>query len=163
MSDQVISVGPGEGEIFPNPVGGPVVIKARGQQTGNALTVFESSPAPGEGPPLHAHPREDEILYVLEGHLRVLLGGELSDALRGTFVFIPRSLPHTWQNAGSDPAQVLFAFTPAAPGMERFFERAAEVADGTPLAEAFGRFAAEAGMEVLGPPLAQSHPRAESA
>ena len=155
-----ISLGPGEGEAFRNPVGGPVTIKARGADTGGALTVFESVPAPGEGPPLHLHSREDEILYAVEGTLRVLLDGELSHATPGSFVFIPRGVPHTWQNAGEGPARLLFAFAPEAPGMERFFERAAEVPEGTPLAEAFAEFAADAGMEVLGPPLAVSHPDA---
>ena len=158
MSERAISVGPGKGEAFINPVGGPVTIKARGGQTGGALTVFESVPAPGEGPPFHLHRNEDEILYVLEGHLRIRLEDGLSEAPAGAFVFIPRGLPHTWQNAGEGPARALFAFAPAAPGMERFFARAAEVAEGAPLAEAFAEFAADAGMEVLGPPLAQSNP-----
>jgi hypothetical protein len=39
--------------------------------------------------------------------------------------------------------------------MEGFFERTSERSD---LAEAFADFASEAQMEVLGPPLAQSHP-----
>ncbi len=150
---QAISIGPGEGEAFRNPVGGPVTIKARGAQTGGALTVFESVPAPGEGPPLHAHSREDEILYLLDGRLRVRLEEQISEATAGAFVFIPKGLPHTWQNAGDAPARLLFAFAPAAPGMERFFERAAEVSEDTPLAEAFAEFAADAGMQVLGPPL----------
>jgi quercetin dioxygenase-like cupin family protein len=158
VSERAISVGPEEGEAFRNPVGGPVTIKARGRQTGGALTVFESVPAPGEGPPLHLHTHEDEILYVLEGQLRIRLEDDVSEAPAGAFLFIPRGLPHTWQNSGEGPARVLFAFAPAAPGMERFFERAAEVPDGTPLAEAFAQFGADAGMEVLGPPLARSDP-----
>ena len=158
QSGRAISLGPGGGEAFRNPVGGPVTLKARGAQTGGALTVFESVPAPGEGPPLHSHPREDEILYLVEGRLRVRLQDEVSEAEAGSFVFLPKGLPHTWQNAGDGPARLLFAFAPAAPGMERFFERAAEVPEGTPLAEAFAEFAADAGMDVLGPPLAVSHP-----
>jgi quercetin dioxygenase-like cupin family protein len=152
------SIGAGEGQAFRNPVGGPVTIKARGAQTGGALTVFESVPASGEGPPLHLHRAEDEILYVLEGRLRVRLEDDVSEAVAGAFLFIPRGLPHTWQNSGDGPARILFAFAPAAPGMEQFFERAAEVPDGTPLSEAFAEFAVDAGMDVLGPPLAQSHP-----
>jgi quercetin dioxygenase-like cupin family protein len=153
VTESGFALGPGEGEAFRNPVGGPVTIKARGGQTGGALTVFESVPAPGEGPPLHLHSSEDEILYVVEGQLRVRLEDEVSEAPAGSFVFIPRGLPHTWQNAGEGAARLLFAFAPAAPGMERFFERAAEVPDGTPLAQAFAEFAADAGMQVLGPPL----------
>ena len=47
---------------------------------------------------------------------------------------------------------------PAAAGMERFFERSAELADDTRAAGAFKKFASDAGMEVVEPPLAQSSP-----
>jgi uncharacterized cupin superfamily protein len=97
-------------------------------------------------------------MYVLDGRLRFRLGDDMSEAPAGSFVFIPKGLAHTWQNVGESPARILFGFTPAARGMERFFERAAELPDDTRLVEAFGNFAGDAGMEVLGPPLAQSHP-----
>jgi hypothetical protein len=40
--------------------------------------------------------------------------------------------------------------------MERFFERSAELPEDTRMADAFKTLARDAGMEVLGPPLAQS-------
>jgi hypothetical protein len=40
--------------------------------------------------------------------------------------------------------------------MERFFERSAEIPADTRMAEAFGTLASDAGMEVVGPPLAGS-------
>ena len=73
-------------------------------------------------------------------------------------VFIPKSVPHTWQNAGDDPARILILFTPAAAGMEQFFERSAKLDDDARVADAFKKFASDAGMEVLGPPLAESNP-----
>jgi hypothetical protein len=43
--------------------------------------------------------------------------------------------------------------------MERFFERLAKVtSEGSAVREAFTALAEDAGMTVLGPPLAQSHP-----
>jgi quercetin dioxygenase-like cupin family protein len=144
----------GDGQTLRNPLGGPLTFKARTTQTGGALTAFESLAAPGEGPPLHRHEGQDELLYVLEGGLRFLLDGELQDAPAGSFVFVPRGAPHTWQNAADEPARFLVVFTPAAPGMERFFERAAELPDATRAREAFRSFAAEGGMDVLGAPLA---------
>jgi quercetin dioxygenase-like cupin family protein len=154
----VIVRGPGEGHSVDNPAGGPLTYKARGEQTGNSLTAWESVAEPGEGPPVHVHVRENEFMYVLDGLLRFLLADDMSEAPAGSFVFIPRGVPHTWQNVGKEPARILFGFSPAAPGMERFFERAAELPDETRLAEAFGNFARDAGMEIVGPPLAQSHP-----
>jgi quercetin dioxygenase-like cupin family protein len=131
---------------------------ARDEQTGGALTVFESTPAPGEGPPLHRHAREDEVLYVLKGRLRVKLEETIHDAPAGSFVFLPRGVPHAWQNVGDAPANLLVLFAPGAVGMEQFFERFAELGDDTRVAEAFKKFASDAGMEELGPPLAESDP-----
>ena len=133
---------------------GWVTIKARGAQTGGALTACESAIPPGEGPPLHLHVREDELMYVLEGRLRVELDGVMRDAPAGSVTFIPRSVPHTWQNAGAGVARLLFMFTPAAEGMEGFFERSDELSAELSPAEIFQRFASDAGMQVLGPPLA---------
>jgi quercetin dioxygenase-like cupin family protein len=146
---------PGHGQTVKNPAGGLLTVKARGKQTGGALTAFESTAAPREGPPLHLHASEDEFIYVLEGRLRVRLEETVHEAPAGSFVFIPRGVPHTWQNAGDGPARFLAVFAPAAPGMERFFERSAELADDVRAADAFNTFASDAGMEVLGPPLAR--------
>jgi hypothetical protein len=98
------------------------------------------------------------LLYVLEGRLRVRLEAEVHEAATGAFVFLPRGVAHSWQNAGKTRARLLVVFTPAAPGMERFCERSAELPDGTRMADAFGTLADDAGMDVLGPPLAQTHP-----
>jgi uncharacterized cupin superfamily protein len=45
---------------------------------GGALSVFETTI--GAGPPLHVHDREDECIYVLDGELSVLCGGDAFDA-----------------------------------------------------------------------------------
>jgi quercetin dioxygenase-like cupin family protein len=158
--ERAIFRGPGEGKSVPNPAGGPLAYKARGEETRGALTFWESIAAPGEGPPLHLHIKDDEFMYVVEGHFRFRLEEEVHQGPPGSFVFVPHGLPHTWQNAGDAPARLLFGFAPAAPHMERFFERAAELSDETRMAEGFGRFAEDAGMEIVGPPLAQTHPHA---
>jgi len=136
------------------PVGGPLRFKARGDQTGGRLTVFENVVAAGEGPPLHTHAAEDESWYVIEGELRFLLGEELHRAPPGSFVFVPRGVAHAFQNVGEEPARILVTFTPS--GMEEFFDRLAELSEVDQ--EAFRTIGAEVGMEVVGPPLAQSHP-----
>jgi quercetin dioxygenase-like cupin family protein len=147
------------GTALETPARGQLTFKAHGVQTGGALSAFESDIAPGEGPPLHLHAREDELIYVFEGRLRVMLEEAVHEAPAGSLVFIPRGVAHTWQNVGETRARFIGVFTPASPGMERFFERAAELPDDTRAADAFGAFAGDAGMEVLGAPLAESHPR----
>ena len=93
-------------------------------------------------------------MYVLEGRLRFDLDGARRDAPAGSVTFIPRGVPHTWQNAGADSARLFFLFTPAAGGMERFYERSDELSAELSAAEIFQRFASDAGMQVLGPALA---------
>jgi quercetin dioxygenase-like cupin family protein len=141
--------GPGEGLVLSNPVGGHVTFKVRGEQTDGRLTAFETVVAPGDGPPLHVHTNEDETFYVLEGDVRFKLADELRQGGRGTFLFIPRGTPHTFQNVGREDARVLIHFSPA--GMERFFQDFADLAAADP--SSFATIGAEAGMIVVGPPL----------
>jgi quercetin dioxygenase-like cupin family protein len=158
QTTRAISRTAGEGVRLRNPTGGALTLLLRGQDTGGALTVFESTSAPGEGPPLHTHAREDELIYVLEGALRCRFEDELHDVPAGGCAYIPCGLVHTWQNAGDVPARILVLFTPAAAGMEAFFERFSRLPDDVPAPEGFRALAADAGMDVVGPPLAQSHP-----
>lgn len=146
---QPFALGPGEGETVEGPAGGPLTFKVRGERSGGALLALENVIAPGDGPPLHRHEREDEAWYVIEGDLRFQLGDEIAAAPAGSFVFVPRGTPHCFQNAGRSPARILVLFTPA--GMEGFFDRFAELAEPEP--SAFARLGSEVGMEVLGPPL----------
>ena len=148
------AVGPGEGHTIQGPVGGPLTFKARAAQTGGSLTLFENVVAAGEGPPLHTHDDEDEAWYVLEGTLRFKLGEHVSEAPAGSFVLAPRGTPHCFQNIGDGPARMVVIFTPS--GMQRFFDRFAEV--GEPDPTAFASIGADVGMKVVGPPLAQSDP-----
>jgi quercetin dioxygenase-like cupin family protein len=147
-------VGPGEGQRIRSPIGGDITFIVRGEQSAGALAALEAVAPPGEGPPLHLHGREDETIYVLEGEFRLKLGDELSTRGPGSFVFIPRGLAHTWQCIGEGPGRFLFTFAPA--GMERFFDRLSSLTRFDP--EAFRAAADEHGMEVVGPPLAESHP-----
>jgi hypothetical protein len=64
-------------------------------------------------------------------------------------VFVPRGTPHCFTNAGSEPARILVLFTPS--GMERFFDRFAELETFEP--RAFAAIGAGVGMDVTGPPL----------
>jgi len=158
MGDRLRSgiVPPGDGRTIEGPVGGPLTFKVRGAESGGALTALENVIPPGEGPPMHVHAGEDEAWYVIAGTLRFALDGELHSAGAGSFVFVPRGAPHCFQNVGTEPARLLVLFTPA--GMERFFESFAALPAGRFEPESFRTAGAEAGMDVVGPPLAVSHP-----
>lgn len=143
---------PGGSPRARHPLGGDVAFKVRGEQSGGALTAFETVVAPGQGPPLHTHAHEEETLYVLEGEVRFRIGDDVHAGGPGSFVFVPRGTPHTFHNAGEDPLRMLIHFSPS--GMERFFERFAALAEPGP--DAFATIGSEVGMAVVGPPLAQA-------
>lgn len=154
------ALAPGDGTSVENPTGGFTTFKAVSDQSGGGLTAIEGVSAPGEGPPLHLHREQDEFIYVLDGSFRVRLGDDLIEALPGSFVFIPRNTPHTWQNVGDGRSRFVATLVPASVEFEEFFLRYAELPPGDRGVEAFGRLAVETrAMEVLGPPLAQSDPR----
>jgi mannose-6-phosphate isomerase-like protein (cupin superfamily) len=150
-------VQPGEGENLRGPAGGPTTLKARAETTNGAFTLLENIVAPGQGPPLHLHIREDEMYYILGGHLRFKADDRMFDAPTGSFMFIPRGTPHCFQNIGDAPAKILVMFTPA--GMERFFEGHATLPPGPIDPDAYRAISHSAWMTVLGPPLAETDPR----
>ena len=157
MTDQTaagIAVEAGAGERVRSPLGGDITFIVRGGQSNGGLAALEAVNPPGEGPPLHIHTREDECVYVLAGELRWKLGDEISVTGPGGFVFIPRGLPHTWQNVGEGDSRMLVTFAPA--GMEGFFDRLSSMSE-FDLGE-FRAAATEHGMEVVGPRLAESDP-----
>jgi quercetin dioxygenase-like cupin family protein len=149
-----IVVRPGEGGAVRSPIGGDVTWLARGEQTGGAFTTLEVGVPPGEGPPLHVHTREEEWVYVLDGAFRWKLGDELIATPAGAFVFIPRGTEHCFQNVGATPGRMLITFAPG--GMEGFFDRLAGLMSFD--LDAFREAAAEHGMDVVGPSLAESDP-----
>ncbi len=68
----------------------------------------------------------------------------------GTFVYVPRAVPHTFQVVSDVPGRKLNLFAPAA--MVGLFEAlSAAEADGTATPELLDRIAERHAMEVLGP------------
>jgi hypothetical protein len=78
----------------------------------------------------------------------------------GSFVFIPRGTPHTWQNVGSEPLRFFATIMPAAVAFEEFFKLYAQLPAEERGLAAFARLAVETNaFDVVGPPLAESDPR----
>ena len=149
------AVAPDQGLSVENPTGGVTTFKAMVDASGGALTALEGLAAPGEGPPLHVHRNQDELIYTLEGRFSIRLGDQLLDAPAGSFIFIPRGTPHTWRNSGDTPARFFAALMPGATEFEQFFVRYAALPPHERGVSAFARLADETqAMEVVGPPLA---------
>src|ERR1043165_5100650 len=103
-----------------NVLGIPIVIRIHGRDTGGVLSVVESHDLPGGGPPPHIHHREDETFQVLEGEYEFMCGGKTFTAQKGTTIFAPRGIPHTYRYLGQTPGRLMVTLTPA--GFEEFFE-----------------------------------------
>ncbi len=91
-------------------------VKASRWSTGGSLTLIEFTI--DGGPPKHTHTREDESFYVLTGVMDVQCGGDRFEAGPGSFVFLPRNLPHVFRSVGG-PATALLIVTPG--GLDEYF------------------------------------------
>ena len=117
-------VGPSDGIVLVNPIGGRMVIKASAQETGGYSLHENILPAGSPGPRPHIHHNHEEAFYVLEGELTMRVGSRTLTAPAGSFLVVPRGVVHQPSNPGAQPARVLLIFSPA--GMDGFFAEAAE-------------------------------------
>ncbi|HET8851474.1 MAG TPA: dimethylsulfonioproprionate lyase family protein [Ktedonobacteraceae bacterium] len=133
-----------------------LTLKATGESTGGTLSLIEALVAPETAVPWHVHHRDDEMFYILDGSFLFKCGDELFERGPGSFVFLPRGIPHSLKNVGQTVAKVLTLSAPA--GLHQYF-----VDDGTPALEEGlppqpvdpqqgDALAAKYGMEILGPP-----------
>lgn len=101
---QAVPAGQGDHHFFLNHLA-TVKVAAGDSESGLALVEFV---APyGFGPPLHVHTEEDELMYILDGAIRVQLDdGEATTLTGGAAVTLPHGTPHTWQVV-SDSARFL--------------------------------------------------------
>lgn len=120
-----------------NPPGYTVRLLATGAQTGGVLGFFEATFPVGGGVAMHIHHNEAEVVYVLEGEFLFVMGESRIEAGPGTFVFVPRGIPHGFRSVGSVPGRYLESFIPG--GFEAWF------------AAPDPSTAAQNGLEVVGP------------
>ena len=134
-----------------NVLGTEILLKTDGKRTNGAMAVAESVVKPGGGPPKHVHAKEDEMFYVLEGQFRVWRGDEVLDVSTGAVAFLPRNVPHTYQNTGTAPGRLLVTITPA--GLEGFFREVSKRELSVPKdMQELDTLANEYGLQFLGPP-----------
>jgi mannose-6-phosphate isomerase-like protein (cupin superfamily) len=105
LRDPVI-LGPGEGRSYPMGRIG-AVFKADGPETASRYSISEWWLEPHtQGPGAHSH-AEDDIFYVIEGTMSVLVGDAWTDAVKGSFVLVPGGTTHDFENRSSRRAGVL--------------------------------------------------------
>jgi mannose-6-phosphate isomerase-like protein (cupin superfamily) len=133
-------------------------IKATAEHTGGAYGLVESWIRAGSSPPMHVHHREDEAFFVLEGTVRFHCDGREVVAGPGSYVFLPRDVPHTFRVEGDEDAHMLTLLSPG--GGERFFVEGGRPPEGPglpppgpPDVEKLKSLGPVYGNEIVGPPL----------
>jgi quercetin dioxygenase-like cupin family protein len=126
-------------------------VKISGSDTEGDLAIFEqTSLTQGKGTPLHVHPKQDEIFYVIEGSYKFKVGDDMFDLTVGESIFLPRNIPHAWTQI-SAKGKMIVVFQPAGK-LESFFVTMAGM-DHVPTQEEVARVFMENEMQVVGPPL----------
>ena len=76
--------------------------------------------APGEKvTPAHSHPNGEEVIYLITGSGRVLVGSDVSPVRAGMAILFPQGVVHMLHNTGSEEMKVVCFFSPAT-GLENY-------------------------------------------
>jgi quercetin dioxygenase-like cupin family protein len=143
----------GEGEKRWFYGGGVHTWKALAEQTNGAFFLLEDALSRGKTTPLHRHPDQDEMVYVIEGEILYSAGGTERRVARGGTIVTPRGVPHAFVVL-SETARLLCLQTPGSG--QAFYRNASEPAgdvDGPVDFAKIGEAAKQTGSTVvLGPP-----------
>jgi quercetin dioxygenase-like cupin family protein len=155
---QTVSAEQGDHHFFLNHL---ATVKVGAGDSDSGLALVEFVAPRGFGPPLHVHTEEDELMYVLEGEVRIDLGsGDSTVASAGAAVTLPHGIPHIWQVL-SDEARFLTvnAGRRNGPSFDRFVAALGTPTDPQALPDPIeidpghvAQVCAAHGIEVLGPP-----------
>lgn len=132
------------------------------EESGGALGLSLVTQPPGIATPLHRHTHEAEAFYLLDGTMTYRAGDESFDLVAGSFIHLPKGVPHAFRVTGQTPVSFLGFTVPGAlmnlydevgiPARERRLPGD----DGLPMAEEIARWnevGPRYGLEVLGPPI----------
>jgi len=140
--------------------GGLYTFKLLARDTNGAFTLSEAYNPPNNGVPPHIQHKEDEAFIVLEGTYAFQLGDQTLHCGPGEVVFVPRGVPHAFENISPEPARMLILQTPGGLHEQYFAEAWEPIADISKLPPEggppdFGKIKAAAqkhGLEILPPP-----------
>lgn len=128
----------------------PNDIKVSQRDTNGDLSIFEYTGYEKGGPPLHVHPNQDEIFFVIQGEYLFKVGEESFTLKAGDTIFLPRTVPHAFAQI-SDEGKMFFLFQPSVK-MESFFKTIGSLS-APPTPEEGAKIFADHDMKVVGPPL----------
>jgi quercetin dioxygenase-like cupin family protein len=126
-------------------------VKISGKDTNNGFAMFEqTSLSQGRGTPLHVHPYQDEMFYVVEGEYYFQIGEDKFRVSMGETIFLPKNVPHAWTQV-SEKGKMTVIFQPAGK-MEEFFVTMSAL-DHEPTPKEITQIFIDNEMQVVGPPL----------
>ena len=68
---------------------------------------------PGQSTPMHQHPQQDEVFYVLEGSGTIFIGEEEQSVSPGSLIFVSAQKRHGMRAANDSRLVILFFKSPA--------------------------------------------------
>lgn len=135
---------------------------ASAAETAGAFDMSLVTQPAGSATPLHVHTREAEAFYLLDGNLTYRAGEQTYRLSAGSFIYLPRGIPHAFRVTGTGPARFLALVVPGAlmalydevgrPAPERRLPEPGETslaADVPRWIEAAPRY----GLRIVGPPI----------
>jgi quercetin dioxygenase-like cupin family protein len=85
---------------------------ASDEETGGSFGLSLVTQPAGTATPVHIHTEEDEAFYLLDGTMTYSADGQIHRLSRGSFIFLPRGLPHAFRVTSSDPVRFLALVVP---------------------------------------------------
>lgn len=157
--NDLVAVPAGEGDHY-HFLNHLATVKVGAGDSATGMSATEFTAPRGFGPPLHVHSEEDELLYVIEGDIRLDVGDDSVTAHTGTMVSLPHGIPHVFQVESTTARFItITSGRETSPSFDRFVS-----ALGTPTDLAVlpvpteidpghvAQVCAQHGIEVLGPP-----------
>lgn len=129
IGQERIVVDSGDGEAIASVFGYDIIRKISTEQTSGAFSIVELTYPPGNFTPPHRHEKTDEVGYVLEGELGLMVAEEDFRVRTGSFFVRPRGVPHAIWNISDRPAKLLDMYAPA--GLEAWFQELARLVSGS--------------------------------
>lgn len=75
----------------------------------NGIVLHEAG---ADGPPVHAHPLQEEWLTVIEGELEIYLNKKWNKLLAGETIHIPKNSPHSYRSRSKSDCLFAYKITP---------------------------------------------------
>jgi mannose-6-phosphate isomerase-like protein (cupin superfamily) len=107
------------------PNGQQISILVAAEDCSGRMSMIETISPPGSGPTYHAHSREDETFYVVEGEADIWVGDQVHHCKAGDHIYSPADVFHTYRSVGGADMKMIITYSPG--GFEQSFLDAEEI------------------------------------